>query len=538
MSSFAALVFGVVAAAAGHVLLRRFFLGRSLAGLAAAGGTLLAGQIGYYIALRGLDIGSVYMANGFIPVIAIALSTWLLDERIAPRQIGAVASSWRAPWSTTCRSGPQTVTHSFERARTIMLMRVISERLRSSGSVERLGVFFLVATAALVAFQLVTLTRYPVIHPDEPWFSNATWNWLTTGINFDTMHAGVLDQFGYEWVRRSFLGELPWLLSFHAFGLGFFQARLVSWLLGAVVLTAVWRIGNSLYGRPTGALAAFLLCASPAFVQASHETRQEILLVLVGLAVFALARRALDRDAAWLHLAVGVLAGTSTEIHQNGVLYIIGLVALYGVHHGRALFAQRGTWLCAAGGVVGICVFVTIHVLPSPETYMKLNSFVLENSHGPPLFEGPGAILRGFVYELLRYKFNVDGLPLVVIASSFAVLIWRREPSDRQLLAYTGGNPARPLVARRKQQPALSHPELSVPAPRRRPGLRAAAARDPRAVGPRPRRRSSCRRSSPCSPPTIPRCSSTRRRRRTATTTTTTRCPPAWCAWSPTAKPG
>ena len=317
--------------------------------------------------------------------------------------------------------------------------RVTSDRMRAPGSIERLALPCLVVAAVLMAIQLGTLTRFPEIHPDEPWFSNAAWNWLTTGVNFDTMHAGVLDQFGYAWVRRSFLGELPWLVSFATLGLGFFQARFASWLLGVAVLVATWRIGDRLHGRPTGALAALLLAAAPPFIQASHQARQEIWLVLFGLGVFALGRRALARDASWMHLAAGALAGVSTEIHQNGLLYVTGLIGLYTVHHGRALLGQRGTWLCAAGGLAGLAVFVSIHILPSPETYLKLHSFVLENSHGPPILEGPAALVRGLFVELLRYKFNVDGLPLIVIGASFALLFWRGDPADRQLLAFTGG---------------------------------------------------------------------------------------------------
>ena len=86
-----ALAFGVVAAGAGHVLLRRFFLDRTALGAVVAVTAFVAGQVGYYVALRGLDVGSVYMANGLIPVVALALSHALLDERVSRHQIGATA---------------------------------------------------------------------------------------------------------------------------------------------------------------------------------------------------------------------------------------------------------------------------------------------------------------------------------------------------------------------------------------------------------------------------------------------------------------
>ncbi len=86
----AALAGGVAAAAAGHVLLRGSLVGRSAPTLLLAVAAFLVGQVGYYVALRGLEVGTVYMANGFIPVIALALSRALLGERVTARQAASV----------------------------------------------------------------------------------------------------------------------------------------------------------------------------------------------------------------------------------------------------------------------------------------------------------------------------------------------------------------------------------------------------------------------------------------------------------------
>jgi len=183
---------------------------------------------------------------------------------------------------------------------------------------------------AMIGIQLATLTKYPPVFIDEPWFSNASGTWLTSGVNFDAIHAGALDQFGYEWVMRLCVGQLPWLICFKAFGLGFFQARLTSWFFGCCLLLATWHVGTRLYGRLTGALAIFLLSASPAFIQASHYARQDIMLAFVGMLVFGLSRYALLKISWWGHLLVGLLAGGSIDIHQNGCVYV---VVVYPLNH-------------------------------------------------------------------------------------------------------------------------------------------------------------------------------------------------------------
>ncbi|MAE96960.1 MAG: hypothetical protein CL910_20110 [Deltaproteobacteria bacterium] len=91
MSYAAALGVGVLAAALGHVLLRRFFLKRSVAMLVLAILAFLVGQVGYYVALLGLDVGVVYMATGLIPAIGLALAHGLLREPANRHQIAAVA---------------------------------------------------------------------------------------------------------------------------------------------------------------------------------------------------------------------------------------------------------------------------------------------------------------------------------------------------------------------------------------------------------------------------------------------------------------
>src|SRR5512139_3521379 len=79
------------------------------------------------------------------------------------------------------------------------------------------------AVAAIEIAHLAFLASYPIVFIDESWNANTVWNWFRTGVNFDPMHAGTFDQFGYEWLRWPTLGNAPWVAAVAMFGMGLFQ---------------------------------------------------------------------------------------------------------------------------------------------------------------------------------------------------------------------------------------------------------------------------------------------------------------------------
>ena len=186
-----------------------------------------------------------------------------------------------------------------------------------------------VLIAMVIAIHLYFLTSSPIVFIDEPWYANAAWNLLKTGDNFDTMHTGTLDQYGLEWVRWGLLGNVPWAVSFSLFGLGLFQARLVSWFFGILLVIIIYLVGHQAYGKVTGILAALLLSLSPPFYQASHYARPDIMLAAVGMLSYLIAVTAFKKERWYLHVLAGLSIGLALDIHQNAILYMMGIAALY-----------------------------------------------------------------------------------------------------------------------------------------------------------------------------------------------------------------
>ena len=300
-------------------------------------------------------------------------------------------------------------------------------------------VALVLATIFVMITHLVFLTTYPQVFIDEPWDANVAWNWLKTGINFDPIHRGVLDQYGYEWVRWPYIGNSFWVMSFALLGLGLFQIRLVSWIFGGILLLLTFLVGRRSYGTLTGALAAFLLSLSPPFIQASHFARGDIILAALVMGVFLLAQFALEKEKWWAHLLTGLLIGISPDVHPNGVFFIAGISVLYLFKYRLKIFRMRGAWVFALGVLVGVGYFVVGHILPNPSAYAAINKFWSQGSHQLPLFN-PIALLESLVQEIGRYHFFDNGLDFALIGASAIYLAVRRRSADLNLLVFVGAS--------------------------------------------------------------------------------------------------
>lgn len=297
----------------------------------------------------------------------------------------------------------------------------------------------LLATAVTLSVSLVFLTRYPVVFIDEPWYSDVAWNLVTTGVDFDTMHAGALDQWPDSWVRWPLIGNLPFAGAFTLFGLGLFQARITSWAFGVLLVGAVFVLGRRLYDNIAAALAALFLSLSALFLQASHYARPDIFLALVVVSALYLYVVGTESQKRWPFFVTGLLFGLALDIHLNALPLGLAL----GVYHLLALrktvFRDRSTWLLIAGASIGVIYYLALHVLPNPETYAILSRAWQGTSHRPPLASlNPLVWAKAFLHEVGRYHFFENGLEFALIGASFTALVLRRSRADRFLVTYLG----------------------------------------------------------------------------------------------------
>ena len=297
----------------------------------------------------------------------------------------------------------------------------------------------LLTTAALLAVSLVFLTRYPVVFIDEPWYSDVAWNLITTGVNFDTMHAGALDQWPDSWVRWPLIGNLPFAASFALLGLGLFQARLASWIFGVCLIFAVFILARKLYDALTAALAVLFLALSTPFLQASHYARVDIFLAVVVVVALYFYVLGIQNHQRWPFFVTGLLFGLSLDIHLNALPLGLALGAYHVVAYRKTVLRERSTWLLVAGASIGMIYYLALHVLPNPETYATLSRAWQGTTHLPPIASlDPMVVAKSFFYEVGRYHFFENGLGFALIGASSLMLLARRSRSDRFLLVYVG----------------------------------------------------------------------------------------------------
>jgi len=301
---------------------------------------------------------------------------------------------------------------------------------------ETVFIFLFSMAIFLIALShLVFLTTLPSVFIDEAWYANAAWNWLQSGTNYDTMHAGVLDQTGY-W---PIIGNMPWLISFYTLGLGLFQARLVSWVFGILLLLVTIIAGRQSYSMITGVLAALLLSLSPIYFQASHYARPDIIIAVMVMGVYVLALLAFEKNRWWLHLLAGLIIGLSLDVHQNGFLFAPALAAMYWIFYGKNVLRQPGTWLAGLGGLVGIVYYTAGHIFPYLGDSFGMFSLSFSGPHKLPLLSlNPIALLASARAEIGRYHFFENGLDFALIGASIAYLAVRHSKKDLLLLTFVG----------------------------------------------------------------------------------------------------
>ncbi len=216
------------------------------------------------------------------------------------------------------------------------------------------------AVAALAALLLLYvaagvdgLDRLPIVHGDEMWNAAPAWTLATQGVYGSDLFAGF---YRAEQRTYQFMPVLQLLLAadFALFGIGLLQIRMLSIVVGAIVLLLTYVIGRQVGGIRVGLLAAWILgvhrLASGSLdtgivlVDLVRQTRYHIVASALGLAalcVFLWARSDRadvslppSRRALWPFALCGALAGLAFLSHIYGAFWLPALAVVLVAGHG------------------------------------------------------------------------------------------------------------------------------------------------------------------------------------------------------------
>jgi 4-amino-4-deoxy-L-arabinose transferase-like glycosyltransferase len=324
--------------------------------------------------------------------------------------------------------------------------------------------------AGVCSFQLGVV---PPAYEDEPWQASTGWKIATHGVFGSDMLAGF---HGMEDHYYAFLPLHPLLLaaSFRLLGLGLWQARTETAVLGMIVLLLTYALARRLFGVRVGLLAvAFLLCVRLVgatrylitgipFIDLARIARYDMAVPVFGLASLHLYLTARRRGVG-LHFITGMVAGLAGLAHLYGVGWILALLML-------ARWDGRGRRVAAAMalGCAAVWAPYLAYVLAHPADWIgqtrgytpRFDLFHLDwyaqnlarevHRYGPGLgppgwsyLARPGLWATSLLLPLgmiamLRRAFSPDGdgaravvVPSLLFVGAFALLV------DSKVVSYT-----------------------------------------------------------------------------------------------------
>lgn len=264
----------------------------------------------------------------------------------------------------------------------------------------------------------LTLTAYPLMHiSDEGWTANVGQTFVAEGVVHSRIHQGI---FG---VPQRFvpLGNILPGYWFEAAGSDLFQARLISFFGGLLLLAMTFTTARQMGLGGSGALLSVcVLAGSYPFLLTSHFFRLDVYLALVGMTALYCYGRS-HRQHIWAFVA-GLLLALGVELHQNALVLCAaaGGLMIFGVIvrsiRLRHLSLKPQEVYFVIGGVCGASLFLAFHVLPDPDLFMR--QFRNGGSWRVELTStSPGGIFRVLV-EMVSKFWQSSPLGLIVCGAS------------------------------------------------------------------------------------------------------------------------
>lgn len=282
------------------------------------------------------------------------------------------------------------------------------------------------------------LLRYPAPFVDEAWYTSRAWGYLQTGKAFGMLDAGVVDRYPGYWTFLPWLSTVIQATALRISGTASLLAvRILSLLMGGVLLLAVFSIARRLGNELAAWLAVALVAFSNPFWYAAHSARYDIMVAMGGFGALALWFINEERPRWWLALLCGLIVGLTVEMHSFAAIYIPPLFGLFVQRYGRQVLRTPAFWWWVGGGAVSLLFYISMHILPYPASYVALTQIYFGATHIPPLLTFDLALMaRGGLQTLKQISKYSFLAPLQLLA--FGWLYVRPVPGSKRWLMITG----------------------------------------------------------------------------------------------------
>lgn len=303
-------------------------------------------------------------------------------------------------------------------------------------------VYLILLLTLAILFSILSfsfLTRYPLAHIDEAWYSNTTYNLFHNGTMNLTIYKYRDCIEGYHFGKLHLAGEQ---LLFSVFGYSLFAARLISLfsILGSCVF--LYFIMMKLSGdKILSCLSSFILLTSEQVVYASHLARPEALLTFWFLLCLLVFLTNYNSQRWYTHFAFGLLCGLSFEIHFNALILCFTFLMLYLFFVPSRPAPEKIKRVCqwGAGIILIFAVWYWGRFWYSPHFFKAVSTFAQEKSFGFNPFERVWNNILYF-YNIIQkseyYRKVIDFTFFAITISGTLFLLRTRKASSQSAIIY------------------------------------------------------------------------------------------------------
>jgi 4-amino-4-deoxy-L-arabinose transferase-like glycosyltransferase len=265
------------------------------------------------------------------------------------------------------------------------------------------------------------LDNFPRPTQDETQIAAPAYKLATQGIYGQDLYTGYYhsERYVYEFLP---LHPLLLALCFKLFGLGMWQARLVSVFCGLATVLLTYDLGRRLYGAMLGLLAAAFLCVARLSLEPqmsgiplldfARVIRYDIV-VPVGVLLSCICfYQAHLRGSHLGYLVAGVVAGLATLGHVYGAFILMLFAAVLVLERGWRVVLGAPAYLLGAGWAL-VMSFWLIYALQDPAAYYGQTLF--DQAAGRYDVLDPAFYWSNLLDEISRYHrlFGTRGTGLI-----------------------------------------------------------------------------------------------------------------------------
>jgi 4-amino-4-deoxy-L-arabinose transferase-like glycosyltransferase len=295
---------------------------------------------------------------------------------------------------------------------------------------------FVPVLLALVALGAVLRTAW--LRADPPWFPTVgiIWHdegaWVHNARNKALFGAWREDEWNPMYVAPVF--TLAEYASFSAFGVGTWQARLVSAVAGTISVALLALGVRRLAGTSAGAIAAALLATDYVYVMYDRAAIMEALMVACIVAAWWASTKAEDRPE-WGALA-GAFAAAAYFTKAAAAFYVgaLAIAAAWSLLRPRVSHERKAAVWTLAGLAVAFGAAAVFFVLPHWTDYRFYNWQMSVTRK--PSYDLRSLLTRVSWFPILHDQFSRTWLTLVVgIFGGWSIMVrWGRALASERLL--------------------------------------------------------------------------------------------------------